>query len=191
MNARNALLLLAVLITGSICAAGVASAQTSPQQTKPHWVTKKCKQGYPSRVSYRVTTRILKNHTSYTRAEGAVVHRYIVCVSTKKKAKAVRKHVNSLRAWRTSYGSKWKIEFNKLPASDQAWARSTSSCESGMNPSTNTGNGFLGAFQFLQSTWSAAGGTGSPTQHSWEYQAVIAVRWMHVAGAGQWPVCGH
>ena len=67
---------------------------------------------------------------------------------------------------------------------------STSACESGMNPAAATGNGFYGAFQFLPATWAAAGGTGMPNQHSWHYQAVIAVRWMHVAGASQWPVCG-
>lgn len=30
-------------------------------------------------------------------------------------------------------------------------------CESGMNPATNTGNGFYGAFQFSISTWNAMG----------------------------------
>lgn len=30
-------------------------------------------------------------------------------------------------------------------------------CESGMNPTTNTGNGFYGAFQFTISTWNAMG----------------------------------
>lgn len=60
-----------------------------------------------------------------------------------------------------------------------------------MNPATNTGNGFEGAFQFMYSTWLSAGGTGHAYQHSWHYQAVIAIAWMHRAGPGQWPVCGH
>jgi hypothetical protein len=92
--------------------------------------------------------------------------------------------------WRDQYAHKWVIVFNRLPAWARAWAWSTGACESGNDPAKATGNGYLGAFQFLPGTWWAAGGTGLPNQHSWHYQAVIAVRWLLRAGDEQWPVCG-
>ena len=102
----------------------------------------------------------------------------------------VERRARRLRIWRTSYAHRWPIAFNRLAPWERAWAYSTGACESGNNPATNTGNGFHGAFQFLLSTWWAAGGQGYPEQHSWAYQAVIAVHWMRRAGASQWPVCG-
>ena len=39
-------------------------------------------------------------------------------------------------------------------------------CESGGNPSTNTGNGFYGKYQFTQETWQSVGGTGNPAAAS-------------------------
>jgi hypothetical protein len=156
----------------------------------PHWRAKGCAHGHASKASYKQTTKLLKNHVPLTRQRGQRVQHFRACVATKAKARAVARHIRKLRAWRQSYAHRWPIEFNRLPAGDRAWAVSTSSCESGMNPATNTGNGFFGGFQFMLSTWAAAGGTGNPAQHSWHYQAVIAVRWMHTAGAGQWPVCG-
>ena len=39
-------------------------------------------------------------------------------------------------------------------------------CESGGNPSTNTGNGFYGKYQFTQATWQSVGGTGNPAAAS-------------------------
>jgi hypothetical protein len=120
------------------------------------------------------------------------VKHFAACVRTRGLAHRLHRYARRLLAWRRSYGPKWRIAFNRLPAWAQAWARSTSYCETGgtMNPATNTGNSFYGAFQFLPSTWWAAGGTGMPHQHSWHYQAVIAVRWLYRAGDEQWPVCG-
>jgi hypothetical protein len=84
----------------------------------------------------------------------------------------------------------WQAEFEALSEADQQWAISTGACESGNVASTDTGNGFQGAFQWVQSTWEAAGGSGSPADASWYEQAVRAVRWRDIAGAGQWPACG-
>src|SRR5207253_5928731 len=39
-------------------------------------------------------------------------------------------------------------------------------CESGGNYSTNTGNGFYGAYQFTQQTWNGVGMSGSPASAS-------------------------
>jgi hypothetical protein len=84
----------------------------------------------------------------------------------------------------------WEREWRKLSAADQAWAMSTGECESGNVATTNTGNGFEGSFQFERATWHAAGGSGGADEASWYEQAVRAVRWRDIAGAGQWPNCG-
>lgn len=63
-------------------------------------------------------------------------------------------------------------------------------CESGGDPTTNTGNGYFGAFQWLLSTWHAAGGTGNPVDHSYTEQKAVAMHWATVANPyTQWPVC--
>lgn len=64
------------------------------------------------------------------------------------------------------------------------------SCESGGNYSTNTGNGFYGAYQFTQSTWAGVGGSGSPANASPAEQDRRAAILYSRSGAGQWPVCG-
>jgi hypothetical protein len=63
-------------------------------------------------------------------------------------------------------------------------------CESGGNPSTDTGNGFYGKYQFTQSTWAAVGGSGSPAAASEAEQDRRAAMLLARAGSGQWPVCG-
>src|SRR5512135_274481 len=49
-----------------------------------------------------------------------------------------------------------------IPSADGAWLAATRQCESGGDYSTNTGNGFFGAYQFTLSSWEAVGGTGRP-----------------------------
>lgn len=63
-------------------------------------------------------------------------------------------------------------------------------CESGGNYSTNTGNGFYGAYQFTQSTWSSLGYSGRPDQASPATQDAAARALAARSGFGQWPVCG-
>lgn len=63
-------------------------------------------------------------------------------------------------------------------------------CESGGDPATNTGNGFYGAFQFVLSSWHAAGGTGYPHEHSYAEQKSLAMSWAARTNPyTQWPVC--
>ena len=71
----------------------------------------------------------------------------------------------------------------------QNWAVATGACESGNNPATYTGNGFSGAFQFLPVRGGWPAGPGYPHQHSWHYQAWIAVHWRMRSSQSQWPVC--
>jgi len=63
-------------------------------------------------------------------------------------------------------------------------------CESGGNYSTNTGNGFYGAYQFTQQTWSSLGYSGRPDQASPATQDAAARALAARSGFGQWPVCG-
>lgn len=63
-------------------------------------------------------------------------------------------------------------------------------CESGGNPSTNTGNGFYGKYQFTQSTWQSVGGTGNPAAASEAEQDRRAAQLYAQSGSSPWPVCG-
>jgi hypothetical protein len=63
-------------------------------------------------------------------------------------------------------------------------------CESGGNPTTDTGNGFYGKYQFTLETWAAVGGTGNPAQASEAEQDQRAAVLYAQAGSSPWPVCG-
>lgn len=63
-------------------------------------------------------------------------------------------------------------------------------CESGGSYSTNTGNGFYGAYQFTQSTWQSVGGTGNPAAASPAEQDARAAQLIGQSGSSPWPVCG-
>jgi resuscitation-promoting factor RpfA len=63
-------------------------------------------------------------------------------------------------------------------------------CESGGNYSTNTGNGYYGAYQFTQGTWNSLGYSGLPSSASSATQDAAAAQLAARSGFGQWPVCG-
>ena len=73
-------------------------------------------------------------------------------------------------------------------ASGGVWA-ALRQCESGGNYSTNTGNGFQGAYQFTQQTWSGIGMSGSPSSASPAQQDAAAKKLQAQSGWGQWPAC--
>jgi hypothetical protein len=62
-------------------------------------------------------------------------------------------------------------------------------CESGGNWSINTGNGYYGGLQFSQSSWNAAGGSGSPANASRAEQIRVAENLLDMQGWGAWPSC--
>jgi len=68
--------------------------------------------------------------------------------------------------------------------------RAIAACESGGNYSTNTGNGFYGAYQFTQETWASVGGTGNPAAASPAEQDKRAAMLYAQQGSSPWPVCG-
>lgn len=63
-------------------------------------------------------------------------------------------------------------------------------CESGGDPTTDTGNGFYGKYQFTLQTWQSVGGTGNPAQASEAEQDRRAMMLYAQAGVSPWPVCG-
>ena len=62
-------------------------------------------------------------------------------------------------------------------------------CESGGNYSTNTGNGYYGAYQFNQSTWNSNGGSGNPAAASPAEQDRVAANLYAKRGGQPWPTC--
>jgi hypothetical protein len=63
-------------------------------------------------------------------------------------------------------------------------------CESGGDPTTNTGNGFYGKYQFTPETWASVGGTGNPAAAPEAEQDARAAALYAREGAAPWPVCG-
>jgi hypothetical protein len=63
-------------------------------------------------------------------------------------------------------------------------------CESGGDPTTNTGNGFYGKYQFTLSTWQSVGGTGNPAAAPEAEQDRRAAMLYAQSGSSPWPVCG-
>lgn len=72
----------------------------------------------------------------------------------------------------------------------RGWLHKVAVCESDDRPSTNTGNGFYGAFQFTIRSWRAVGGRGWPHHASMLEQSYRAVLLLRVQGTRAWPVCG-
>ena len=94
---------------------------------------------------------------------------------------------------KSSTGNRYQEAWKKFSTKDRRWARKTSECEANRDPDIHSpGGDYHGAFQFLKSTWQAAPMSKGkdPHRHTWKVQAVVAVKWMHKAGKGQWPVCG-
>jgi hypothetical protein len=75
-----------------------------------------------------------------------------------------------------------------IDTGDDVWAR-LRQCESGGRYTTNTGNGFYGAYQFHPRTWRNLGYPGLPHQASPEVQDEAARKLQARSGWGQWPVC--
>lgn len=76
-------------------------------------------------------------------------------------------------------------------ASDSTW-EAVAQCESGGDWSINTGNGYFGGLQFVQSTWEGFGGTEYAPRAdlaSRSQQIAIAENVLAVQGPGAWPVC--
>ena len=82
------------------------------------------------------------------------------------------------------------LERRRRASTPSAPLEAIAACESGGDPSTNTGNGFYGKYQFTQSTWESVGGTGNPAAASEAEQDRRAAALYAQQGASPWPVCG-
>lgn len=150
-----------------------------------------CKFEHRSSDAYRATTRLLRHERPVNDDTKHRVHKWAVCVATRRKAHAVHVHVRKLWAWRHSYSHRWPITLNRLPAGWVQWARNITACESGWNANASNGTHFS-FYQWASSTWAAASAgfdaPASPFDASWPHQTVIAIHWAQVAGKSQW-VC--
>jgi hypothetical protein len=91
-------------------------------------------------------------------------------------------------------GNKYDRLWDDLSKKQHRWARKTSDCESGGDPTAHGGGGtYHGAFQFMKSTWKSAPKSpgGDPHRYRWKVQAVVAVYLKKKSGAkSNWPNCG-
>jgi hypothetical protein len=62
-------------------------------------------------------------------------------------------------------------------------------CESSNNYAENSGNGYYGAYQFSEATWTGLGYPGRPDLESPSMQDQAAMRLQSLYGWGQWPAC--
>jgi hypothetical protein len=62
-------------------------------------------------------------------------------------------------------------------------------CESSDNYAANNGNGYYGAYQFSESTWTGMGLPGRPDLESHQMQDQAAMSLQAHGGWGEWPAC--
>jgi hypothetical protein len=63
-------------------------------------------------------------------------------------------------------------------------------CESGGDPTTDTGNGYYGKYQFSRATWRRMGGSGNPAHAPEAEQDQRAAALYAREGSAPWPSCG-
>jgi hypothetical protein len=83
-----------------------------------------------------------------------------------------------------------RTRVSRLKPATPPHLQAIAACESGGNPSTNTGNGFYGKYQFSASTWASVGGSGNPAAASEAEQDKRAAMLYSRTGPSSWPVCG-
>ena len=83
-----------------------------------------------------------------------------------------------------------RTRVSRLKPATPPYLQAIAACESGGNPSTDTGNGFYGKYQFTRETWQSVGGSGNPAQASEAEQDRRAAMLYAQSGPSPWPVCG-
>ena len=91
------------------------------------------------------------------------------------------------RYYNTIVESKKRPDISSESNSKLNWA-ALRSCEGSYT--SNTGNGFYGAYQFDLQTWQSVGGSGLPSNASPAEQDMRAQKLYDQRGASPWPVCG-
>ncbi len=185
--------LLGVLIAAQALAPANASVYT-PQRTRPcaaldegqhvDRAKKIIKKAFSAK-------RILDEHPA-RRSERRAWNTHKRCVETRSRRRAIARRVRSRK-------KKFHAHFEALitpPGSGILKARRH--CESGGDYSTNTGNGYAGAYQFDVSSWAA---TASEFKHRTgirpdpartakpREQDIRAAIWHQISGGDPWPNC--
>lgn len=154
-----------------------------------------CDVAYTRNQARPVIHAIYRSAAPLTLPRRRIARAHVRCLRRPVSRRLMARYRHRWSRWRRTHY--WLLEFERLPAGDQAWAEATSHCETRQwwpdkraQARANIGNGYWGAFQFTPGTWYAAGGKQPAYLTSWHEQAVRAVRWMHAEGASHWPVCG-
>lgn len=150
-----------------------------------------CQRHYPTRRFYTYTrARYAKRKRPLTAGQVKYARHVRLCLDNEAKSRRAYRWQRQARA-RFRARHHWRWAFYRMPGYEQAWAWSTSSCESGYDPGAHDPSGtYHGAFQFSLETAAAAGFAGDPHVTSWHEQAVRAIRWKWRTSDEQWPVCG-
>lgn len=163
----------------------IALAPSTPAATAPA----SCDTTY-KRSHFHAAARSTYRHPVVPRAKRKTLRKIVVCQRRDVSRRIVRR---SLRRHKAAHARRfhWQIRFHRMPAAGKAWAHSTAACESnhGRDPRTNL-NGYRGIFQWVMSTWYAAGGRGDPAVAGFHHEAVLAWPWHLSHPTGQWPNCG-
>jgi len=181
--------LIALCVMFSLTSAA-GEVPTKPPASIAHWAKNGCSHGHSVAQSKRAIRQVMRSPQRVTKRKGRKVYHYANCSRSQRIETAMRTAIKRYKVWRRSYSVSWKFKWQLLPQVAKNWTRSTSYCESKHDPTTNTGNGFYGAFQWVPKTWYAAGGDRKPHRASWHHQAVLAWYWHLGNPRGQWPVCG-
>jgi hypothetical protein len=176
--------------TVALAASALAAPAPPAASVQPYWQEKGCHQHYRSAVAYRRIRQTLRTTWPLPNGARAKIGRWSTCLASRQKAHHAHQRARGWHRWRRSYGPSWAIRFHSLPAYAQQWAVSTGGCESGNDPTTNTGNGYYGSMQWTMHTWYSAGGDRPPTSASREHRWVLSWNWHVGHPSGQWPVCG-
>lgn len=139
---------------------------------------------------------VAKSHGK--RAPGRNIRKWGLSKGHKSKCRHLAKSLRTLRSMRFPGSQMLTASKPYIPPAQTRTLRagagghlaSIRACESGGNYSTNTGNGFYGAYQFDMQTWQSVGGSGNPAAASPAEQDKRAAMLMAQRGSSPWPVCG-
>lgn len=156
---RRAVIACAVSIACiGLTTAGTADTAPAPL-TQAHWAENGCARGYPSKVAYKRVSQLVRSYRKLTKKRARIARRYIDCVETAAKSRAVHKHFLQQLAWRRSYAGYWRIQAKRAklarPVVFRFITKVLIGCEGGWY-SREPGHPHYGAYQYADSTWAAA-----------------------------------
>lgn len=121
--------------------------------------------------------------TPATRSEKQRWREHRLCIRVAKVRRQISEYVDKQKRAFAAYFSAL------LYPPGEAKLRARRLCESGGDYSTNTGNGYYGAYQFDLQSWAGAGGSGYPNLAPAREQDYRAARWDQITSGDPWPNC--